>query len=103
MALNMIDRAELGMRLRMLRFRCGDPAAATVAEMTGGKVSESSILRWEQAKNGSSHEGLAILCAVYGRLLNEVFTVPLEVTVTDLLNPHYDTRVWFNALQHAAA
>lgn len=86
----LIGREELGVRLHMLRWHRGW-SARHVEQLTG--IPEASLLRWERAvgKRYPDTDRVAALAAVYG------------VAMADLLDPDYDTRVWFNAAHAFAA
>lgn len=90
MTQRLIDRFTLGLRLHTLRFATpGRPSAKEVAD--GSQVvSESTLLRWEQAEEGGHPDPakLARLCAFYGAVLHA------DVQVADLLDPDFDMRVW---------
>lgn len=87
----MIDKDEVGRRLHLLRFDRGLRAGMgkgystkQVETLIRKAVSEATILRWEKGVTDGlpSYEGLAVLCDFYG------------VDVSDMLDPHFDTRVW---------
>lgn len=86
----LIDRRALGARLHMLRWDRGW-SAKDVAERTG--VSEASLLRWERAvgKKYPPSDRIQQLAEILG------------VEMSDLLDPDYDTRVWFNGRRRRAA
>lgn len=90
MSTAVIDIAELSWRLAMLRIRRGrerlgkDYTLGQISEATG--IPQSTLSRWERGigKRGPDSRSLDKLAGFY------------QVSLGDLLNPGFDTRVWLN-------
>lgn len=92
MAQRLIDRYMLGLRIHTLRFATRLSAKESETRLTKA-ISESTLLRWEQAEGDSYPDPakLALLCEFFSTELGA------DVQVGDLLDPDFDTRVWLNA------